>query len=122
MYAMEEAPTPIESGQLEGQRVIKITAGHSHAACIVEGGNLFFWGMSLYLEPELVTSLLHTKVSHHDWGFVALVNFFSYCFVSLCFFRLLMLSVEKTIPLLSEKMEGSIAWVKARQEFWDKPV
>lgn len=62
MYAMEEVPAPIESGQLEGQRVTKIAAGHSHAACVVEGGRLFFWGMSLHLEPELVTSLLHTKV------------------------------------------------------------
>ena len=62
MYAMESIPAPIESGQLEGLQVTKIAAGHSHAACIVDSGRLFFWGMTLHLEPELVTSLLHTKV------------------------------------------------------------
>lgn len=62
MYAMESIPAPIESGQLEGLQVTKIAAGHSHAACIVDSGRLFFWGMTLHLEPELVTSLLHTKI------------------------------------------------------------
>ena len=62
MYAMSSLPTPIE-GQLENRTVAKIGTGHSHSACITNRGELFIWGMNRYLEPELVTSLLHTKVS-----------------------------------------------------------
>ena len=62
MYAMAEVPSPIEADELLGRRVVKIAAGHSHAACITESGELFFWGSTLHLEPERVVSLLHTKV------------------------------------------------------------
>ena len=57
-----EMPTPIESDELLGRKVIKLAAGRSHAACITEGGELFYWGMSEYMEPERVSTLLHTKV------------------------------------------------------------
>lgn len=62
MYAMQAIPEPIEADELLGRRVIKVAAGAGHAACITEGGELFYWGMSLYLEPVRVTELLHTKV------------------------------------------------------------
>lgn len=60
MYSMAAMPTPVE-GQLEGRRVAKIAAGHGHAACITDQGELFFWGIKMYLEPVLISSLLHTK-------------------------------------------------------------
>jgi alpha-tubulin suppressor-like RCC1 family protein len=62
MYAMQAIPEPIEADELVGRKVIKIAAGAGHAACITEGGELFYWGMSVYLEPYRVTELLHTKI------------------------------------------------------------
>lgn len=62
MYAMQPIPEPIEADELVGRRVVKVAAGSGHAACITQGGELFYWGMSLHLEPFRVTQLLHTKV------------------------------------------------------------
>ena len=62
MYAMQAIPEPIEADELLGRRVVKVAAGAAHAACITEGGELFFWGMQVHLEPYRVTELLHTKV------------------------------------------------------------
>ena len=62
MYAMQAIPEPIEADELLGRRVVKIAAGSHHAACITEGGELFYWGMSVHLEPYRVTELLHTKI------------------------------------------------------------
>ena len=63
MYAMTSHPNEITADELAGRRVTKIAAGASHAAAITDGGELFYWGMSLYFEPVRVTALLHTKVS-----------------------------------------------------------
>uniref|UniRef100_A0A7S1B633 RCC1-like domain-containing protein n=1 Tax=Corethron hystrix TaxID=216773 RepID=A0A7S1B633_9STRA len=60
MYSMENLPRMIE-GSLEGRRVIKIAAGYGHSACITEEGECFMWGMKRFLEPELLTVLLHTR-------------------------------------------------------------
>eukprot|EP00550_Attheya_septentrionalis_P009578 CAMPEP_0198288576 /NCGR_PEP_ID=MMETSP1449-20131203/7027_1 /TAXON_ID=420275 /ORGANISM="Attheya septentrionalis, Strain CCMP2084" /LENGTH=402 /DNA_ID=CAMNT_0043986739 /DNA_START=186 /DNA_END=1390 /DNA_ORIENTATION=+ len=60
MYAMEALPRPLEA-QLEGRVVTKVSAGHSHAACVTSNGELFVWGSGNHLEPELMTSLLHTR-------------------------------------------------------------
>ena len=61
MYAMESLPRPIE-GQLEGRKVVRIAAGHTHAAAVTSDGALFTWGMKDIHEPKLETSLLHTKI------------------------------------------------------------
>ncbi len=34
------------------KKVASIAAGHSHSAALTEGGELFMWGMKLYLEPH----------------------------------------------------------------------
>lgn len=60
MYAMSSLPTVIE-GHLENRNIVKVSAGHSHSACITDKGELFIWGMNLYLEPTLVSSI--TRVS-----------------------------------------------------------
>ena len=63
MYAMQAVPEPIDTSvELSNRRIVKIAAGHSHAACISEAGEVFVWGMSLHLEPVLVDSLLHTRI------------------------------------------------------------
>jgi alpha-tubulin suppressor-like RCC1 family protein len=62
MYAMEPVPSPIEADELLGRQVTHVAAGHSHAACITSSGELFYWGMGLYLEPVRVNELLHTTV------------------------------------------------------------
>jgi len=56
MYAMSSLPTVIE-GHLENRNIVKVSAGHSHSACITDKGELFIWGMNLYLEPTLVSSI-----------------------------------------------------------------
>ena len=58
---MESLPTPIE-GLLEGRKVTRIAAGHSHAAAVTSTGELFTWGMHMDHEPKLENSLLHTKI------------------------------------------------------------
>ena len=59
---MQAIPEPIAADELVGRRVIRVAAGHSHAACITEGGELFFWGSSLHLEPVRINDLLHTQI------------------------------------------------------------
>ena len=63
IYAMQAVPEPIGGGdgggggggggdnELVGRRVVKMAAGHSHAACITSDGRLFYWGMSLHYDP-----------------------------------------------------------------------
>jgi alpha-tubulin suppressor-like RCC1 family protein len=62
MYSMEQIPTPIDADELINRTVTKIAAGSNHAACITSSGELFWWGMSLNLEPIRVTEVLHTKI------------------------------------------------------------
>ena len=62
IYAMQNIPEPIEADELLGRRVTKLSAGHSHAACITEQGELFLWGMGQHFDPIRVNELLHTKV------------------------------------------------------------
>lgn len=61
MYAMESLPRPVE-GNLEGREVVRIAAGHAHAAAVTSGGELFTWGMHATHEPRLETSLLHARI------------------------------------------------------------
>ena len=70
---MEALPRPIES-QLEGRRVTKIAAGHSHAAAITADGELFIWGSNIFLEPQAFPSLLHSKVSFGCRDIISLVG------------------------------------------------
>lgn len=62
MYSMEEVPRPIDADELMNRTVTKIAAGANHAACITSSGELFWWGISLHLEPVRVTEVLHTKI------------------------------------------------------------
>jgi alpha-tubulin suppressor-like RCC1 family protein len=62
MYAMSAIPEPIEHDELLGRKVIKIAAGRSHAACITEGGELFYWGAAVHLEPVRVNELSQTQI------------------------------------------------------------
>lgn len=50
MYALESSPVVV-GGALEGQKVVKISAGNAHCACVTEDGELYFWGMHVYMEP-----------------------------------------------------------------------
>ena len=64
MYAMQSVPEPISdtSDLLMNTTIVQIAAGHSHAACLSDTGEVYHWGMSLHLEPVMVDSLLHTKI------------------------------------------------------------
>jgi len=61
MYAMEPIPVPIE-GMLEGRKVVKVSAGHTHAAALTDKGELFIWGMAMNHQPELISDLAHTEI------------------------------------------------------------
>lgn len=61
MYAMEPMPVPIE-GLLEGRKVAKMSAGHTHAAALTDKGELFVWGLGINHQPELITDLVHTNI------------------------------------------------------------
>lgn len=71
MYAMEPMPAVVE-GLLEGQKVVKIAAGHTHAAAITEKGELFVWGMSQDHMPRWIpTSKKVIDVScGHDYTLI----------------------------------------------------
>ncbi len=58
MYAMSSVPI---EGQLENRNVVKISAGHSHSSCVTDKGELFLWGMNIYHEPMLVTSVTRVR-------------------------------------------------------------
>lgn len=61
MYAMEPMPVPVE-GMLEGRKVVKISAGDSHAAALTDKGELFVWGMGIHHQPDLVVDLAHANI------------------------------------------------------------
>jgi len=62
MYAMEQIPTPMDGEELVNRTVTKVAAGTNHAACVTSGGELFWWGSSIHLEPVRVDEVLHTKI------------------------------------------------------------
>lgn len=68
MYAMANFPTTVESDEFMGRNVVEIAAGDHHSACVTSGGELFEWGSNVRLEPELVNSLMHTKIVHAGCG------------------------------------------------------
>lgn len=39
----------------------QIAAGHGHSACVTDDGELFIWGMKLFLEPQSFSKFLKTK-------------------------------------------------------------
>jgi alpha-tubulin suppressor-like RCC1 family protein len=61
-YSMQVVPEPITTSDLSRRHIVSISAGHSHAAAISEQGELFVWGMGLYMEPVRVEELRHTRV------------------------------------------------------------
>lgn len=67
MYAMENLPVVIEK-ELEGRKVEKISTGYAHAACITDNGEVWFWGMSQYLEPTRIFSMLDKKCVDVECG------------------------------------------------------
>lgn len=62
MYAMQAVPEPIEGDELRHRVVTQVAAGHSHAACLTESGEVFYWGDSVYLEPTRVDALLGVRI------------------------------------------------------------
>jgi alpha-tubulin suppressor-like RCC1 family protein len=42
---------------LSEEKIVAMSAGHSHAAAVTEDGKLFMWGMKRYLEPEHMVAL-----------------------------------------------------------------
>lgn len=61
MYAMEPMPVPIE-GMLEGRKVVKVAAGHTHAAALTDKGELFTWGKGVQHQPEQIPALSNTNL------------------------------------------------------------
>ena len=51
VYSMEAVPLIVEG--LQEKKIKAIAAGHSHSAAVTEGGELYMWGMKIYLEPHI---------------------------------------------------------------------
>lgn len=68
MYSMEQVPYLLDADELLNRTVTKVAAGHSHAACVTDSGELFTWGSSLFLEPVRVPEVLHTKIIDVECG------------------------------------------------------
>jgi len=66
VYSMEAVPLIIEA--LQDKKVVRIAAGHSHSAAVTEAGELYMWGMKVYLEPH------HLKVGETGIEKVGLVS------------------------------------------------
>ena len=55
---MENMPQPVD-GMMEGLHVVKISGGHSHAAAVTYKGELFWWGVWIWI---LLLQLLQVVV------------------------------------------------------------
>eukprot|EP00924_Labyrinthula_sp_SR-Ha-C_P002577 maker-scaffold_13-snap-gene-0.44-mRNA-1 protein AED:0.00 eAED:0.00 QI:65/1/1/1/1/1/2/79/426 len=59
MFSMENLPRPVEFN-FEGsdsKRIIEIAAGEHHSIAITDAGEVYSWGMKLWMEPHLMTTL-----------------------------------------------------------------
>lgn len=66
VYSMEAVPLIIEG--LQDKKIVRIAAGHSHSAAVTEAGELYMWGMKIYLEPH------HLKVGETGMEKVGLIS------------------------------------------------
>lgn len=60
VYAMENFPRLIED--LANETIMYIAAGAHHAVAVNDKGELFFWGMRLWLEPHKMTILKDQRI------------------------------------------------------------
>lgn len=60
VYNMENYPKEIES--LQGVKITSIAAGATHSAAIGEDGQLYVWGMKLWLEPHEMVVLKDQRI------------------------------------------------------------
>lgn len=50
----DASTTPPSPDACAGKKVVSIAAGHSHSAALTDQGELYMWGMKVYLEPQLL--------------------------------------------------------------------
>jgi len=66
VYAMEEMPRLIDT--LADEKIVHIAAGGSHALAINNKGEVFHWGMRLWVEPHKMTALQEHHAVKADCG------------------------------------------------------
>jgi len=66
VYAMEDMPVQITA--LANEKIVKIAAGGGHALAINDKGELFFWGMRLWMEPHKMTALKEHHIAQAACG------------------------------------------------------
>jgi len=52
-FAMESMPMRVE-GQIEGKKIVDVSAGYEHTAAVTEDGELFFWGRKVSRENDVL--------------------------------------------------------------------
>jgi alpha-tubulin suppressor-like RCC1 family protein len=57
---IEKSPRLVEG--LLGHKVVNVAAGRTHAACVTDKGEVFFWGYGAWMQPHLVTVLQGRRV------------------------------------------------------------
>ncbi|GBG25543.1 Serine/threonine-protein kinase Nek8 [Hondaea fermentalgiana] len=66
VYAMEEMPRQIDL--LANETIVSIAAGGSHAMAVNSKGEVFHWGMRLWVEPHKMTALQQHHVVQAGCG------------------------------------------------------
>jgi alpha-tubulin suppressor-like RCC1 family protein len=69
MSNMQVVPERIATSEMSTRHIVAISAGHSHAAAISDQGELFLWGMGLYMDPVQVEDLRHTRIVAVSCGY-----------------------------------------------------
>lgn len=74
MFAMENYPKIIDL--LEQEEIVHISAGQHHSVGVNAQGQLYLWGMKMWMEPHLMTALGEHNIVSADCGtnFTVAVN------------------------------------------------
>eukprot|EP00516_Mucochytrium_quahogii_P006280 CAMPEP_0203763006 /NCGR_PEP_ID=MMETSP0098-20131031/15739_1 /ASSEMBLY_ACC=CAM_ASM_000208 /TAXON_ID=96639 /ORGANISM=" , Strain NY0313808BC1" /LENGTH=418 /DNA_ID=CAMNT_0050657609 /DNA_START=307 /DNA_END=1563 /DNA_ORIENTATION=- len=66
VYAMEDMPRQLES--LDEKKIVKVGAGAAHAVAVTDKGEVYSWGMRLWMEPHLMSALSGERIVSVDCG------------------------------------------------------
>ena len=74
MFSMENFPKLIES--IEDEEIVKVSTGQAHAVGITKSGELYIWGMKMWMEPHKLSILEDQNIVTASCGhnFTVIVN------------------------------------------------
>lgn len=62
MFAMENYPKIIDFFEDNNEEIVDLSAGQHHAVAINKSGELYLWGMKMWMEPHMMTALSAEKI------------------------------------------------------------